>query len=83
MLKLGDYSPSNFSLHYWVGLGKPDIFYGEPGVFRNPQFLQVLGNSLKDVYKRQVLQVFRRPGDYPDRQGPRAGPQSGRSAVLR
>ena len=49
MLKLGDYSPSNFSLHYWVGLGKPDIFYGEPGVFRNPQFLQVLGNSLKLV----------------------------------
>ena len=49
MLKLGDYSFSNFSLHYWVGLGKPDIFYGEPGVFRNPQFLQVLGNSLKLV----------------------------------
>ncbi len=49
MLKLGDYSPSNFSLHYWVGFGKPDIFYGEPGVFRNPQFMQVLGNSLKLV----------------------------------
>ena len=49
MLKLGDYSLSNFSLHYWVGFGKPDIFYGEPGVFRNPQFMQVLGNSLKLV----------------------------------
>lgn len=49
MLRLGDYSWSNFSLHYWIGVGKADIFYGEPGVFRNPQFLKVLGNSLKLV----------------------------------
>ncbi len=49
MLKLGDYSLSNFSLHYWIGQGLPDIFYGEPGVFRNPQFGKVLLNSVKLV----------------------------------
>lgn len=55
MLKLGDYSLSNFSLHYWIGEGAPDIFYGEPGVFRNPQFLKVLGNSLKLVISASFI----------------------------
>lgn len=55
MLKLGDYSFSNFSLHYWTGIGDPNIFYGEPGVFRNPQFLQVLGNSLKLVIVASLI----------------------------
>lgn len=49
MLRLGDYSLSNLSLHYWNSLGDPNIYYGEPGVFRNQQFLKVLGNSLKLV----------------------------------
>lgn len=49
MLRLGDYSLSNLSLHYWIGAGDPNIYYSEPGVLVNPQFWQVMGNSLKLV----------------------------------
>lgn len=59
MLKLGDYSLSNFSLHYWIGEGAPDIFYGEPGVFRNPQFLKVLGNLIPSIaFGAMYLSMF-------------------------
>lgn len=50
MLKLGDYSLSNLTLHYWIGEGDPKIYYSAPGVFRNPLFYQILGNSLKLVF---------------------------------
>lgn len=49
MLKLGDFSLSNLTLHYWTGAGVKEIFNSEPGVLVNPQFYQVLGNSLKLV----------------------------------
>ena len=47
MLKLGDYGLGNLTLHYWIGEGDPDIYYGTPGVFRNPFFYKVLFNSLR------------------------------------
>ena len=49
MLKLGDFSLSNLTLHYWIGQGVKEIFNSEPGVLVNPQFYQVLKNSLKLV----------------------------------
>ena len=49
MLKLGDFSMENLTLHYWIGKGTPEIFNSEPGVLVNGQFYQVLGNSLKLV----------------------------------
>lgn len=49
MLKLGDFSLSNLTLHYWIGQGVKGIFNSEPGVLVNPQFYQVLKNSLKLV----------------------------------
>ena len=49
MLKLGDFSLSNLTLHYWAGQGVKEIFNSEPGVLVNPQFYQVLKNSLKLV----------------------------------
>lgn len=49
MLKLGDFSLGNLTLHYWIGAGVKEIFNSEPGVLVNPQFYQVLGNSLKLV----------------------------------
>lgn len=49
MLKLGDYSLSNLTLHYWTGAGVAEIFNSEPGVLVNPQFWSVLWNSLKLV----------------------------------
>jgi iron(III) transport system permease protein len=49
MLRLGDYSLANLTLHYWIGRGDPDIYYNAPGVFRNPMFYRVLWNSLRLV----------------------------------
>ena len=49
MLKLGDFSLNNLTLHYWIGQGVKEIFNSEPGVLVNPQFYQVLKNSLKLV----------------------------------
>ncbi len=47
MLRLGDYGLDNLTLHYWFGEGDPAIYYGTPGVFRDPFFYKVLFNSLK------------------------------------
>lgn len=55
MLKLGDFSLSNLTLHYWTGQGVPEIFNSEPGVLVNPQFYQVLKNSLKLVVVASLL----------------------------
>ncbi len=43
----GDYSLSNFTLHYWFGESDPKILSGTPGVFRNPEMWIALWNSLK------------------------------------
>ena len=58
MLKLGDFSFENLTLHYWIGKGTPDIFNSEPGVLVNPQFYQVLGNSLKLVVIASLIATF-------------------------
>jgi iron(III) transport system permease protein len=58
MLKLGDYSISNLSLHYWIGKGDPNIYYSAPGVFRNPLFFQVLLNSFKLVFIASFIATF-------------------------
>ncbi len=58
MLKLGDFSLSNLTLHYWFGKGTPEIFNSEPGVLVNPQFYQVLGNSLKLVVIASLIATF-------------------------
>ncbi len=55
MLKLGDFSMSNLTLHYWIGAGVKEIFNSEPGVLVNPQFYQVLGNSLKLVIVASLI----------------------------
>ncbi len=43
----GDYSLSNFTLHYWFGESDPKILSGTPGVFRNSEMWGALWNSLK------------------------------------
>ncbi|MEG2175949.1 MAG: iron ABC transporter permease [Oscillibacter sp.] len=47
MMKEGLYSLSNFTLHYWIGDGIPNIMEGLPGIFKNPDFQNALVNSLK------------------------------------
>ncbi|MBR1919772.1 MAG: iron ABC transporter permease [Spirochaetales bacterium] len=49
MLKLGEFSFSNLTLHYWIGEGVSQIDSGYPGLFRNPMFFQCLVNSFKIV----------------------------------
>lgn len=63
MLKLGDFSLSNLTLHYWTGEGVKEIFNSEPGVLVNPQFYQVLGNSLKLVVVASLIGHHLRPAD--------------------
>ncbi len=46
MLKEGTYSLANFTLHYWIGDGDPNIMEGVPGIFKNSNFLNSLKNSL-------------------------------------
>lgn len=46
MLKEGNYSLSNLTMHYWSGGSDPDINTGEKGVLRNPIFKLALRNSL-------------------------------------
>jgi len=48
MLNDGDYSISNFSLHYWFGVvdpSDPEFIIGESGVFRNPKFFSAVRNT--------------------------------------
>jgi iron(III) transport system permease protein len=46
MLIDGDYSLSNFTLHYWIGESTPTISNGVPGVLRNPSIYQGARNSI-------------------------------------
>lgn len=55
VLKLGDYSLHNLSLHYWIGKGDPNIYYNAPGILRNPVFYNALWNSLKLVVVSSVI----------------------------
>ena len=47
MLRQGDYSLSNLTLHYWIGEGDPNIMEGVSGIFKNETFMMSLVNSLK------------------------------------
>ncbi len=47
MLKPGNFSFSNFTTHFWVGLSNPDIANGEPGVLRNPRIYRGAWNSIR------------------------------------
>lgn len=46
MLDVGDYSLSNFTLHYYLGESNPRLADGLPGIFRDPQFFQSAWNSV-------------------------------------
>lgn len=43
----GDYSLSNFTLHFWLGPSDPKILAGQPGVLRDPAMWSALWNTLK------------------------------------
>lgn len=47
LLREGEYSWSNFTLHYWIGPSIPSLAEGKPGIFRNEEFLSALLQSLK------------------------------------
>jgi len=47
MLRPGNYSLSNFTLHYWIGASSPDISNGAPGVLRNPKVYASAWNSIQ------------------------------------
>lgn len=47
MLIDGDYSLSNFTLHYWIGESTPTISNGVPGVLRNPDVYKGAWNSIQ------------------------------------
>ncbi|MEW6226721.1 MAG: iron ABC transporter permease [Bacillota bacterium] len=47
MLIEGDFSPSNFTLHYWIGLANPRFAEGEAGILRNPMILGGAWNSVR------------------------------------
>lgn len=49
MLEPGNYSLSNMTLHYWIGSSVPTIDQGEPGIFKNPQFIKYVVNTIKLV----------------------------------
>lgn len=49
MSSAGDYSLSNFSLEYWIGVADPadpEYITGYPGVFRHPMFFVALKNTI-------------------------------------
>lgn len=55
MLQEGVYSLSNFTLHYWIGDGIPNIMEGLPGIFKNKNFLLALTNSLKLTFVNGIF----------------------------
>lgn len=58
MLKSGDYSLSNLTLHFWFGQGDPHIYENEPGIFRNPLFWQYVWNTMKLVVVTSIFATF-------------------------
>lgn len=55
MLKVGDYSLSNLTLHYWIGKGRDDIYEGLDGVLRDRKFLSYLWNTIKLVFLTSIF----------------------------
>ena len=55
MLRQGDYSLSNLTLHYWVGDPIANVMEGQPGIFKNENFINSLINSLKLTFVNGVF----------------------------
>jgi len=51
MLRQGDYSLSNLTLHYWIGDPIANVMEGQPGIFKNENFI----NSLKLTFVNGVF----------------------------
>jgi len=54
----GDFSLSNFTLHYWLGNSDPSIASGEVGVLKNDGILTALKNSLKIGIIASIVAAF-------------------------
>ncbi len=61
MLRQGDYSLSNLTLHYWVGDPIENIMEGQPGIFKNENFINSLINSLKLTFRQRRIRHHLRP----------------------
>ncbi len=55
MLESGNYGLNNLTLHYWIGGSVPTIDQGEPGIFKNPQFMKYIVNTIKLVVLTSVF----------------------------
>lgn len=55
MLKSGDYSFSNFTLHFWLGESTPLIADGEPGLLRNPLIIRSSLNTFRLVVVVSII----------------------------
>lgn len=55
MMRTGDYSFSNLTLHYWIGKGVPDIYEGLDGVLRNERIWLCLWNTVKLVVLTSIF----------------------------
>ena len=55
MLREGDYSLSNLTLHYWIGNPIATVMEGQPGIFKNANFINSLINSLKLTFVNGVF----------------------------
>ena len=59
MLVPGVYSPSNFTLHYWIGgRGGIELFAGMPGVFRHPRFWESFGTTMMLTVCVAIIGMF-------------------------
>jgi len=58
MLKQGNYSFSNLTLHYWIGKGRPDIYEGLDGVLRDTGFFRFLWNTVKLTLFTSIIASF-------------------------
>jgi iron(III) transport system permease protein len=47
MLRSGDYSLDNLTLHNWIGQSNPRINNGSPGILRNPKIYDYAWNSVR------------------------------------
>ena len=55
MLRQGVYSLSNLTLHYWIGNPIATVMEGQPGIFKNANFINSLINSLKLTFVNGVF----------------------------
>ena len=55
MLRPGILQWSNLSLHYWIGVGRPDIAEGYPGVLRSSRFWGEAWNTLRLSFSAAII----------------------------